>query len=361
MWSNPGCATNMGHWGVALLAPLLLVASLGRAGSVEDVYTKLLSAVAKNYGKVDKTGVLPVTKWNKDDVSLEAFNEWLMNSSVLHQPVSKIPPLSFRCALYANHAYKFIFIRNRKAASTSIVEALGGPCYAKRTSRPACLDYLEKAQFLEHGTNAEKGWKEYFVFAVARNPWARAASGFDYLTETKRANKGDVKPAQQRKRPAAEPYYEQKGVCRLPSFEEFCRDPMVLGKQHMLFKCSQQNAAYNFFHVEPAARCMLDDSGASAVDFIIRYENLAEDFQEAVKIINQRRSKNLPAIRPAELDWKKKGIAAEDSRKQTDTETSEQHAAKYRRCGGACVQLIQEFYAEDMRFFGFSNQSMGQQ
>lgn len=303
-----------------------------------DYYSKLLSASAKIYGKVEKQGHLPLTKWSKEHVQLEAFSEWLLNGTVFNMPVAKIPPLSFRCAIYVNHPYKFIFVRNRKAASTSIVEALGSPCYEKRATRPMCMDVMVMEQFTEQGLTPQQGWKDYFVFAVARNPWARAASGYDYLTDTMRK--------------------KSRGVCRLPTFEEFCRDPMILGKQHMVFRCSQQNAAYNFFHVEPAARCMLTDDGKSTVDFLIRYEHLEEDFNEVVKIINERRPKALAPLKPRSLDWRKKGVAAEDSGKKVATDGSEQHADKFRKCGDSCVKLIEEFFVEDMKLFGFDSKDI---
>lgn len=75
--------------------------------------------------------------------------------------------------------------------------------------RPAGQNF-DSGWLKKHGDpDPAKIWADYFVFSTSRNPWARAGSSFDYCPTNWR---------------------ETKGMCTPPTFEEYCRDPSVLGK-----------------------------------------------------------------------------------------------------------------------------------
>ena len=57
-------------------------------------------------------------------------------------------------------------------------------------------------------------------------------------------------------------------MCKKPAFEDYCARPYLLGLQDKLFGCG--DAVHDWYHVEPQAPCLVDDSGDLAVDVIIR-------------------------------------------------------------------------------------------
>ena len=79
-------------------------------------------------------------------------------------------------------ALQFIFIRNRKAASTTVTDQFE-KCSYKVADPLLCIEEATVEQFAARGLDLAKAWKEYFVFSTARNPWARAGSSYDYCSE----------------------------------------------------------------------------------------------------------------------------------------------------------------------------------
>ena len=147
---------------------------------------------------------------------------------MLHTPTPTHAAHACRCALEVNHAYKFIFIRNRKAASTSILEALNASC--SRSSMAMCLRPLSATSYgpVRQSLSAvpagapyviEDIWAGYFVFSIYRNPWDRAASGYKYILSRWRQGSEDA--------------------CTPPTFRQFSSDPTILGKMENVFKCSK--------------------------------------------------------------------------------------------------------------------------
>lgn len=86
-----------------------------------------------------------------------------------------------------SHKYKCIYIHVPKTAGHSIVDAFGMPWGNGRI-----LNYDD--DFLASGPIASKqNWmdlavlyKDYFIFAVVRNPWDRFVSGWKYCESTKK-------------------------------------------------------------------------------------------------------------------------------------------------------------------------------
>ncbi len=95
-----------------------------------------------------------------------------------------------------SHRYKFVFIKTRKTASTSIELALGQLLdskddFATQTGRykkvqdELKIPYREKSKRLQHAgwdweevseLISEQQWNNYFKFAIERNPWDKVVS-----------------------------------------------------------------------------------------------------------------------------------------------------------------------------------------
>ncbi len=106
-------------------------------------------------------------------------------------PPHKHAPLSYICGVYVNHHYKYIFIRNRKTASStflsSVREFMAKHKLCNRTADPmdhsVCMVRMDPDQLVREGRDPEAIWREYLVISSSRNPWARAASGYEFTFE----------------------------------------------------------------------------------------------------------------------------------------------------------------------------------
>ncbi len=67
-----------------------------------------------------------------------------------------------------------MYLRTHKVASSTIVEHL--KLCETHPSAPTCLKVLKKTE----PAKLEAMWRDYFVFGVARNPWARAVSAYQW-------------------------------------------------------------------------------------------------------------------------------------------------------------------------------------
>lgn len=322
---------------------LIVMVVASNAAPEALAYKKLLASSAGLYGKVEKGGMLPLHYWSENHFNkthAEKFHHWLHSSIAGNTSTPKIPPLTHICGVWVNHAYKVIFIRNKKAASTSIVTALGNPCRGK--SKKTCMDKVEGLEaFQRAGITPQDAWRDYTVFGVARNPWARAASGFDYAAIA----------------------HGKEHCFPHPDFKEFCQDPLVLGK-----RCYQnQKCCFGYIgkliHLEPAARCFMTPDGKPVVDYIVRYENLQEDFDKVIDMLNKKRDPNSKPLKssltfktvgPQAAHLKSKASDKPDTMDWDKIESSARHAEKYAKCGMSCVDSIGEFYKEDVEFFKYN-------
>ena len=349
-----------------------------------DLSERLVAQASQLHGTVQKQGMVPPERWSrKNGFSYDPFHAWIAASLVRHGPDSSRspPPMSQPCAMVINHEYRFIFIRNRKAASTAIMMAMNSTCTKKLCLRneeamgvgqanstckgavnpKQCLKFfgpamLQDAQRQLGVETVEQAWKGYFVFTTSRNPWARAASGYDYILSR---------------------WDRHDGTCTHPTFEQFTRDPYILGKLQNMYKCKADEIwNFDYYHVEPASPCMTTADGKSAVDYVVRYEHLEEDFAEAVAIINARRQRDLPPLQFRQLLQMKKSSAAavdqlaeqaqhdggggdhqeeEEEEEAPPVETqSVSHAERYRDCGARCITDIATMFAKDLEFLGYS-------
>lgn len=173
-------------------------------------------------------------------------------------PVAEVP-MSYKCGVFISHKYRFIFIRNRKGASSTVIKALNNNQPLRLT--PGAPWYFFPTNERAQGRNPDTLWKDYFVFSTSRNPWSRAASAYDYSLSK---------------------WTHHNGSCLDPTFEEFCLDPMVLGKTSATYHCHPpdfKDLTHDFYHVEPAYHCLTDRNGQSAIDFVVRYEHMESDLK----------------------------------------------------------------------------------
>ncbi len=127
---------------------------------------------------------------------------------------------------------EFIFIRIPRTASSSICSALNLEVWHE-----TALEKKEK----------HSNWDNVFKFAIVRNPIDRFISAFSFLS-----------------------IFKGKDVNKFlmeTDFTEFCKND------------------FNDFILKPQTDYILDEQGNLAVDFVGRYENLAEDWKTICKKI----------------------------------------------------------------------------
>ncbi|KAG2494347.1 hypothetical protein HYH03_007404 [Edaphochlamys debaryana] len=334
-----------------------------------DYYSKLVTLPSNVYGEVKKTGPMPAHRYDDKLFNHTTFRDWLMRGVVLHEDVGPgEAPMSYKCGVFVNHNYKLIFIRNRKAASTTVLDTFKVAC--KSQSKLLCMRPFDSEEMTKRGLTHDEMWKSYYVISSTRNPWARAASGYDYTQDR---------------------WPVKTGVCANIPFRQFCEDPYLMGKMANLFRCGTQSSfrgddawAYDFYHVEPAHHCMTDASGSGlSVDFLIRYEHLHQDFAKLLEILNRRRDPELPEIRNTRMRWMKQGVHVQQAKSgasagsatagAADGEgpgaaaagggaggaamwredaaalvSADRHAVRYRDCGMECVRHVAKFFSKDM-------------
>lgn len=103
-----------------------------------------------------------------------------------------------------SHKYKFIFIKTRKTAGTSIEAYLSSLCDDKDTFTPINPPVPpHNARNYENFYNHmpahavrelvnDKIWTEYFKFCVERNPWDKTASFYYFISKYRHSNSLDV-------------------------------------------------------------------------------------------------------------------------------------------------------------------------
>jgi hypothetical protein len=176
-----------------------------------------------------------------------------------------------------SHTHKFIFIKSLKTAGTSVESILSNYCSGDDIVTPLndfSHNRNEKGEFIHRAMNAEdyreigqhvdaatiRGrlpaelWNSYFKISLARNPWDRAVSFFYW---------------EHRQDPAIRPqkrFYHHLGV----PFSE----PKMLQQQFRRFLESDKWGDNDRFYTADGKLC---------VDFVIRYEQLNDDFAEVCR------------------------------------------------------------------------------
>jgi len=220
-----------------------------------------------------------------------------------------------------SHTHKYIFIKSLKTAGTSIEAALSQYCgendmvtplgdyWFNRDERGAWIHSSMNAEgFSQHDPAAEvkrkvpaEIWNEYFKFSIIRNPWDRVVSLFAWEAR----NQPALKPAKR--------FYHRLGV----PFNEF-DETKKLFREFVMGEWTTNDRFY-----------LLD--GVLCVDFVIRYERLAEDFAELCRRVG------LPAIALPHL---KAGLRSPE-RRYTDYYDA------------TSTSIVAERHEQDIRLFGY--------
>lgn len=150
--------------------------------------------------------------------------------------------------MFISHQYKFIFIKTRKTAGSSIENiflnkikndfVFGGMPFEKLD--PINIRECEHSGYKFISRKFPKEWSEYYKFTVERNPWDKVVSRYHWYN--------------------AERPKKARG-----SFEEF-----IFGKKKFFFK----NDWDLYANDQPL------------VDNVLRYENLNNDFKDVCRILN---------------------------------------------------------------------------
>ena len=161
--------------------------------------------------------------------------------------------------------YKCIFVHTPKTAGHSILDAFNQSWYIQDA------ELKEKAAFLNTGylggTNALKEYKgkykDYFKFAVIRNPWDKFISAWRYCANMK-------------------------------VFQSAMSDEFKNNFDYILNNLPQSNDVipHNYKHITLNQYDMLyDKNGICIVDKIIHFENLQSEFDEVCDIIGKPKVK----------------------------------------------------------------------
>lgn len=145
-----------------------------------DYYSQLVTLSSNVYREVTKAGPLPADRYDDKLFNQSQFQDWLLRRTVFRDNMSSSAPMSYKCGVFVNHHYKLVFIRNRKAASTTVLDTFKAACKAHKE---LCMRPYSREEMEEQGISHDEMWRTYFVISSTRNPWARAASGYDYTQE----------------------------------------------------------------------------------------------------------------------------------------------------------------------------------
>lgn len=172
------------------------------------------------------------------------------------------------CPVLVNHRHRLAYIKLQKTGSTSIVEHFT-ECGKHRENPETCFEWI-------HGLNASQVatvWRDYFVFSTVRNPFARAVSSFTFLTRGSQRNE------------TCKQHY---------GWADFCENPASIGSfcPHNTGCCIPgPNFPVNWYmrHVLQQSRCLAAADGGWVVDYLLRTEQLSQDFKDMVAYINSMR------------------------------------------------------------------------
>jgi chondroitin 4-sulfotransferase 11 len=136
----------------------------------------------------------------------------------------------------------YLFIHIPKTAGTSVGEIVA------HTGRPGHWTAEEYRSL-----NGKK-FEKYFKFCFIRNPWDRLVSSYFYLKKGGKSERDAV--------------FSNKFLKHLNSFEAF------------VYSLEKNNKLQNWVHFLPQTHFICDCNGKLIVDFVGRFENLSEDFEE---------------------------------------------------------------------------------
>ena len=170
------------------------------------------------------------------------------------------------------HGIKTIFVRVPKTASTSLCEKLySGDCYARYFRSMETSKHYEETEKHESIRQikqnvSETCFNDYYKVGFVRNPWSWLVSYYSYHQTDALSRKGVL----------ADGHYQQrqnrfKGV----PFRDF----LGMVEEEELNSDSEGKGSQLKRPFQPQYNYLIDMDGKLAVDFVGRYENLAEDWR----------------------------------------------------------------------------------
>jgi hypothetical protein len=223
--------------------------------------------------------------------------------------------------MIVSHSHRFIFVKSEKTAGTSVEAALSKHCAGRDVVTPLG-DYwfnrgpegewihtaMNAEGFSQHDSAADirkkvgsEVWDSYFKFSITRNPWDRVVSNFSWEAR----NKPALRPARR--------WYHRLGI----RYDEFRESTKLFHR----FVAGEWTTNDRFYIAD----------GALCVDFVMRYEHLADDLAEVC------RRAGMP---PVELPHLKSGLR----------DTGRGYADYYDEASKA---IVAERHHNDLRLFGY--------
>jgi hypothetical protein len=170
--------------------------------------------------------------------------------------------------LISHEEPKFIFIHIQKTGGVSISNLLRQ--YIPTTTPGRGLRHISARRALKQVENPD----DYFKFAFVRNPWDRLVSWYTMIDEARKGvADGTAEPMTRRliKKNNLFKYVLRCG----PTFDEFvinCTEKQWMGNGYYSFTFNQ-------------LRYLTDKNGEVLVDFIGRFENLAQDISHVFDML----------------------------------------------------------------------------
>ena len=190
-----------------------------------------------------------------------------------------------------SHRHKFIYLKARKVAGTSVEVALAQHCGDDDIITPigAFDPKWDEDQYAHPGKKwrgygrhlplipvrrrlGRKLWDAYFKFAVTRNPWDLVVSQYHWAIRMDDGNPYTGSVGRSLKR-----FWMNPGRVR----KNFRALGASLARTHL----KMDVVTFEFFvrhmlhYYEPNDRFYFDRSGSVGLDFLIRYENLQDDYK----------------------------------------------------------------------------------
>jgi hypothetical protein len=171
--------------------------------------------------------------------------------------------------LISHEEPKFIFIHIQKTGGVSISNLLRR--YSPTTTPGRGLRHISARRALKQVENPD----DYFKFAFVRNPWDRLVSWYTMIDEARKGvADGTAEPMTRRliKKNNLFKYVLRCG----PTFDEFvinCTEKQWMGNGYYSFTFNQ-------------LRYLTDKNGEVLVDYIGRFENLAQDISHVFDMLD---------------------------------------------------------------------------